>query len=107
VIASLPKRERFETSKVTLSRIRDLSWHRAKAAITVGYMLTTTPAEHLADWDTIIERAQHAPHVEDKLIVTAAQLATAQQRSRLLGQSERVSELGQRLRYVQELLDQN
>ena len=70
-------------------------------------MLTTAPEIDLADWDIIIERAQRAPHVEQKLMLTAGQLATAQQRSRLIGQSEHATELGRRLRYVQDLLDRN
>ncbi len=68
-------------------------------------MLTTSPEFDLADWDVTIERAQRAPHVAEKLTVTATQLAAAQQRSRLVGQSGHATELGKRLRYVQDLLD--
>ena len=60
----------------------------------------------VTEWDVTIERAQRAPHVEDKLALTAQRLAAASQRSRLRGDADHVRALTQRLSVVHELLDQ-
>ncbi len=64
------------------------------------------PEPPLADWDVTIERAQHEPHVEEKLIQTVSLLGSAAQRCRLRGDADRARELSERLAYVHELLDQ-
>jgi hypothetical protein len=68
-------------------------------------MLATRSAPELADWDALILRANTGPNAEDKLVRTIELLASAQQLSRLRGDSVLVAELAWRLTYVHDLLD--
>jgi hypothetical protein len=68
-------------------------------------MLVTRSAPELADWDALIERANTGPNAEDKLVRTIELLASAQQLSRLRGDSDLVTELAWRLASVHDLLD--
>jgi hypothetical protein len=69
------------------------------------YVSTLDGDVTIADWDLAIARALKGKHVEDKLLAAVASLASAQQRSRLRGDHEQVTALGERLAYVHEMLD--
>jgi hypothetical protein len=69
-------------------------------------MLVTRNEPQLTDWDAALDRAQHGRNAEDKLIRAIELMTSAQQRSRLRGERNMVTELAARLDRAHQLLDQ-